>query len=134
MPTYLTLDCELRSETNAETIANLERKGWVVTVPPSYDPATQQPPVWENCGWVVKPLPPPAPYRVSKDTITSRVLDAGKIPDLMAVIASLSSEEQFLWTNYAWFWNNNPTALAICAQLGLDPAVILAPDPYLTGI
>jgi hypothetical protein len=132
MPTYLTLDCELRSETDAETIANLERKGWVVTVPPSYDPATQQPPVWENCGWVVKPLPPPQPYRVSKDTITSRVLAAGKIPDLMAVIASLNAEEQFLWTNYAWFWNNNPTALAICAQLGLDPAVILAPDPYLT--
>jgi len=132
MPTYLTLDCELRSETDADTIANLERKGWVVTVPPSYDPATEQAPVWENCGWVVKPLPPPQPYRVSKDTITSRVLDAGKIPDLMAVIAGLSAEEQFLWTNYAWFWNNNPTALAICAQLGLDPAVILAPDPYLT--
>jgi hypothetical protein len=132
MPTYLTLDCELRSETDADTIANLERKGWVVTVPPAYDPATEQPPVWENCGWVVKLLPPPQPYRVSKDTITSRVLAAGKIPDLMAVIASLNAEEQFLWTNYAWFWNNNPTALAICAQLGLDPAVILAPDHYLT--
>jgi hypothetical protein len=132
MPTYLTLDCDLRSETNAETIANLERKGWVVTVPPSYDPATEQPPVWENCDWVVKPLPPPQPYRVSKDTITSRVLDAGKILDLMAVIDGLNAEEQFLWTNYAWFWNNNPTAIAICAQLGLDPAVILAPDPFLT--
>jgi len=72
------------------------------------------------------------PYRVSKDTITSRVLDAGKIPDLMAVISGLPAEQQFLWTNYAWFWNNNQTALAICAQLGLDPAVILAPDPYLT--
>ncbi len=132
MPTYLTLDCDLRSETNAETIANLERKGWVVTVPPPYDPATEQPPVWENCGWVVNPIPPLQPYRVSKDTITSRVLDAGKIPDLMAVIDGLNAEEQFLWTNYAWFWNNNPTALAICAQLGLDPAVILAPDPYLT--
>jgi len=72
------------------------------------------------------------PYRVSKDTITSRVLDAGKIPDLMAVIDGLNAEQQFLWTNYAWFWNNNQTAIAICAQLGLDPAVILAPDPYLT--
>jgi hypothetical protein len=72
-----------------------------------------------------------APYRVSKDTITSRVLEAGKIADLMAVIAGLPAEQQFLWTNYAWFWNNNSTAIAICAQLGLDPAVILAPDPYL---
>jgi hypothetical protein len=72
------------------------------------------------------------PYRVSKDTITSRVLDAGKIPDLMTVISGLNAEEQFLWTNYAWFWNDNSTAIAICQQLGLDPAVILAPDPYLT--
>jgi len=72
------------------------------------------------------------PYRVSKDTITSRVLEAGKIPDLMAVISGLPAEQQFLWTNYAWFWNDNSTAIAICAQLGLDPAVILAPDPYLT--
>jgi hypothetical protein len=132
MATYLTLDCALRTETDPQTIANLTRKGWVVTVPPSYDPATEQAPVWENCGWVVKPLPPPAPYRVSKDTITSRVLDAGKIPELMAVIDGLPAEQQFLWTNYAWFWNTNQTAIAICAQLGLDPAIILAPDPYLT--
>jgi hypothetical protein len=73
-----------------------------------------------------------APYRVSKDTIVSRVNDAGKVADLMTVIAGLPPEQQFLWTNYAWFWNNNPTAIAICQQLGLDPAVILAPDPYLT--
>ena len=132
MTTYLTLDCALRAETDPSVIATLERKGWVVTVPPSYDPATEQAPVWENCGWVVKPIPPPAPYRVSKDTITSRVLDAGKLPDLMTLIAGLPPEQQFLWTNYAWFWNNNQTALAMCAQLGLDPAVILAPDPYLT--
>ena len=132
MTTYLTLDCALRAETDPTAIANLERKGWVVTVPPSYDPATEQAPVWENCGWVVKPIPPPAPYRVSKDTITSRVLDAGKLPDLMTLIDGLPPEQQFLWTNYAWFWNNNQTALAMCAQLGLDPAVILAPDPYLT--
>jgi hypothetical protein len=130
--TYLTLDCALRAETDPSVIANLERKGWVITVPPSYDPATEQPPVWENCAWVVKPIPPPAPYRVSKDTITTRVLDAGKLPDLMTLIASLPAEQQFLWTNYAWFWNNNQTVIAMCAQLGLDPAIVLAPDPYLT--
>ena len=132
MTTYLTLDCALRAETDPSVIATLERKGWVVTVPPSYDPATEQPPVWEACAWVVKPIPAPQPYRVSKDTITSRVVDAGKLADLMALIAGLAAEQQFLWTNYAWFWSNNATVLAMCSQLGLDPAVILAPDPYLT--
>ena len=132
MTTYLTLDCALRAETDPSVIATLERKGWVVTVPPSYDPATEQPPVWENCAWVVQPIPAPQPYRVSKDTITTRVLDAGKIADLMTLIATLPPEQQFLWTNYAWFWSNNATVIAMCSQLNLDPAVILAPDPYLT--
>ena len=72
------------------------------------------------------------PYRVSKDTIMSRVLEAGKVSDLMAVIAALSAEDQFLWTNYAWFWNTNQTAISICQQLGLDPVIVLAPDPYLS--
>lgn len=89
--------------------------GWVLMVPQPVPPTP----------------PPPQPYRVSKDTITTRVLDAGSLPDLMTLIASLPSEQQFLWTNYAWFWNNNQTVLAMCAQLGLDPAIILAPDPYL---
>lgn len=71
------------------------------------------------------------PYRVSKDTIVSRVDAAGKLTDLMAMIASLTAEQQFLWDNYAWFWNDNPTVNAMCVQLGLDPAVILAPDPFI---
>ncbi len=30
MPTYLVLNCQLRTETDPQTIANLERKGWVM--------------------------------------------------------------------------------------------------------
>lgn len=71
------------------------------------------------------------PHRVSKDTICSRVLDAGKLTDLMTLIGALSAEQQFLWTNYAWFWSNNSTVTGICQQLGLETSVILAPDPYL---
>ena len=96
--------------------SNPKVNGWVLMVPQPQPPTP----------------PPPAPYRVSKDTITSRVLDAGKLPDLMTLIDGLPPEQQFLWDNYAWFWNNNPTVNAMCVQLGLDPAVILAPDPYLT--
>jgi hypothetical protein len=90
--------------------------GWVLMVP------QPQPP----------PPPPPQPYRVSKDTIVSRVLAAGKLNDLIALTDSLPEDEAYLWDNFAWFWNTNPTIIAMCQQLGLDPAVILAPDPYLT--
>jgi hypothetical protein len=80
-------------------------------------------------GWIPTEYAPP--YRVSKDTIVSRVNDANKIPDLMTLLASLPAEQQFLWDNFAWFWSTNPTIIGMCQQLGLDPAVILASDPYL---
>ena len=71
------------------------------------------------------------PHRVSKDTIVSRVNDANKVPDLMTLLASLPADQKFLWDNFAWFWSTNPTIIGMCQQLGLDPAVVLAPDPYL---
>lgn len=70
-------------------------------------------------------------HRVSKDTITTRVTENNKLADLMSLIASLTSEQQFLWTNYAWFWSDNQTIIGMCQQLGLDPTIILAPDPYI---
>lgn len=81
-------------------------------------------------GW--EPTEYVPPHRVSKDTITARVMQEGKLSDLMTLIASLPADQQFLWTNFAWFWSTNPTIIGMCQQLGLDPAVILAPDPYLT--
>ena len=81
-------------------------------------------------GWTPSLYIPP--YRVSKDTITSRIVQANKLNDLMALIATLPADQQFLWSNFAWFWSTNPTVIGMCQQLGLDPAVILASDPYLT--
>ena len=52
MITYLTLDKQLRSETDSAIIANLERKGWVLAPQPAYDPATQQC-EWADGAWVV---------------------------------------------------------------------------------
>lgn len=57
MNTYLTLDKQLRSETDPEIIANLERKGWTIAPQPPFDPATQQC-EWIDGMWVVSPIPP----------------------------------------------------------------------------
>lgn len=50
----LTYQQQLRSESDAAVIANLQRKGWVETVPPSYDATTQHAPEWINGTWVVR--------------------------------------------------------------------------------
>jgi hypothetical protein len=54
--TYLTLNSQLRTETDAEVIATLVRKGWVKTPPPPYDPETQQAPQWIGGQWIIEPL------------------------------------------------------------------------------
>ena len=77
------------------------------------------------------PAPEPERFRVSKDTMLSRVEQAGMISAVMAAVSNTPPETQFLWTNYAWFWNDNPQLVGMCQALGLDSAVILAPDEYL---
>lgn len=57
MTTYLTLDKQLRAETDPAIIANLERKGWVPAPQPPFDPATQQC-EWVDGSWVVSLIPP----------------------------------------------------------------------------
>ena len=76
---------------------------------------------------------PPQPWRVTKDTIIGRVSAEGKLPQVMAALASQSQEDQFVWANSAWFWSNNATLRGLCAHpaIGLDADVVLAPDPFL---
>jgi hypothetical protein len=49
----------------------------------------------------------------------------------MTLIAALSPEQKFLWDNYSWFNSDNQIVVQMCQQIGLDPAVILAVDPYI---
>ena len=79
-----------------------------------------------------QPPPPPQPYRVSKDTIVSRVNESGKLNDLITLINTLPVDQSFMWTHFAWFWSNNQTIVEMCQSLGLDPLQILATDPYLS--
>lgn len=129
---YLNYQELLRNEDNQEIIDNLLRKGWTEQIPPPYDPATEQPPQWINGGWVILPIPAPQPYKVSKDTIITRLISLNAIAQAMAAISTLTAEEQFIWTNSAWFWSNNQAITNMCIQLGLDPTVILAQDPYFS--
>lgn len=56
MTTYLTLDGQLRAETEQEAIDNLLRKGWQAAPEKPSDGAQ-----WESGGWVVPPAPTYSP-------------------------------------------------------------------------
>lgn len=75
--------------------------------------------------------PEPEPHRVSKDTMLYRVEQAGKVQDAITLINTLPPDQQFLFTNYAWFWSDNAIAIGMVQALGLDPSEILAEDPWL---
>lgn len=85
----------------------------------------------EQAAWAAALPPLAGPHRVSKDTIVARVEAAGALPAVMAALAAQSPEQQFVWTHSGWFWSTNETLRGLCAALGLDPAAILGPDPYL---
>jgi len=74
--------------------------------------------------------PSPTPHRVSKDTMLVRVEAAGKVAEVMGLIEALPPDEQFLFTNFAWFWSDNARIRAMCAAVGVDPDVILAEDEF----
>lgn len=69
-------------------------------------------------------------YKVTKDTMLVRVEQAGKVAELMGLISMLPASEQFLFTNFAWFWSDNVRVIGMCQALGLDPTTILAPDEH----
>jgi len=81
---------------------------------------------------IVETIPEPdSPrWRVSKDTMLVRVEQAGKVAEVMGLIAALPADEQFLFSNFAWFWSDNARIRAMCAAVGLDPDVILAEDEF----
>ena len=100
-------------QTQAEAIAWRDANAPSGTIS-TYEPPSESAPVW----------------RVSKDTLLVRVEAAGKVAEVMAAIGALPDDERFLFTNFAWFWSNNPRIVAMCQALGLDPDEILAPDEY----
>ena len=58
MNTYLTFNDQLRTETDADVIANLIRKGWQQTEQPVHDSETQTC-QWQHGQWVIEEIIPP---------------------------------------------------------------------------
>lgn len=85
-------------------------------------------------GGTISTYEPPADsqprWRVSKDTMLVRVEQAGKVAEVMGLINALPEDEQFLFSNFAWFWSDNARIRAMCLAVGVDPDVILAEDEF----
>lgn len=52
--THLTLNAQLRSESDAQAIENLLRKGWAEAPKPAHNAATQHAPQWVAGAWIVR--------------------------------------------------------------------------------
>jgi hypothetical protein len=72
--------------------------------------------------------PPARRYKVSKDTIISRIAAAGKLAEAAAIYASQSDAQKFAWDGYAWFWSDNAELAAYAAALEVPVEALLARD------
>ena len=104
MKTYLTFEKELRSETDSEIIANLERKGWTRDPQPPFNPETQQC-NWVDGEWVVTPIPPTL-YK-AEQWLTKEGYGSTQLVTLLDLTAQLQAAGKVspkldavkLWTN-----------------------------------
>lgn len=103
-PTYLVYECELRIETDPTAIATLERKGWVNTPQPTYDPLTQYC-VWENCEWIIKPIIIPVPEQIAFWAFRVQLKLINKFNDVQNLINNLSQQENLI-INTQWEYGN----------------------------
>jgi hypothetical protein len=70
-------------------------------------------------------------WRVSKDTIITRLKAKGKLLDLDDILQTMPRETQIEWRDMAWFWSDNQMLLGGCQALGESPAEIMDIDPWL---
>jgi len=93
--TFLTYECQLRVETDPEIIATLERKSWVNTPQPPYDPLTQNC-VWENCEWVVKDIIVSVPQQIAFWAFRVQLKYINKFNDVQNLINNLLPQQNII--------------------------------------
>ena len=67
-------------------------------------------------------------WRVLKDTIITRMKDAGLLDNIIAMVGTLDAVDKFEWDNSIWFSNENPKIIGAVIACGGDPVKILAYD------
>lgn len=101
---FLTYGCELRIETDPTAIATLERKGWVNTPQPPYDPLTQYC-VWENCEWVIKTIIIPVPEQIAFWVFRVQLKSINKFDNVQNLIDNLPPQQNLI-INTQWEYGN----------------------------
>ena len=120
--TFLTYGCELRIETNPEVISTLERKGWVNTPQPSFDPTTQSC-TWENCTWVVKDIPIQVPEIIPNWSLRAQLQIMGLFDSVQTMVDNLTGNQKIIAVQQ-WEYGNqveryHPLVIQIATELGL---------------
>ena len=77
---------------------------------------------------IIEPEVDSTRYKISKDTLMSRIAAAGKLAEAEAIYASKTAVEKFAWDGYSWFWSDNPILTDYAKILKIEPSVLLARD------
>ena len=114
----LTFQNQLRTESDPAVIGNLQRKGWVETTPPSYDPATHRAPEWIDGQWIAAILTAEELAAAARKTWPNAAMFLAEfsMPELASIELSL-----------------DPTIAALRLLLASWPADIYSDDTRIIG-
>jgi len=122
MITFLTYDCQLRTETDPNVIETLIRKGWVETPQPQYDPTTQNC-IWQDCQWVINQIVIPIPQIIPNWSLRAQLQIIGLFDDVQSMIDNLTGTEKIVAVQQWEYGNqverNHPLVIQIGTELGL---------------
>lgn len=122
MITFLTYECQLRSETDPIVIETLTRKGWVETPQPPYDPTTQTC-TWQDCQWVINQIVIPIPQIIPNWSLRAQLQIIGLFDNVQTMIDNLTGTEKIVAVQQWEYGNqverNHPLVIQIGTELGL---------------
>jgi len=116
-----------RTTDDAEIIATLVRKGWIVRAePPAYDPQTHSA-AWDGAQWVVSVLPPPpVPESVPAHHLRRALRELGMLAGVNAYMAALPDDDEMResWEYAPYFRRDALGIEAARVALGLTVAQV----------
>lgn len=126
---FLTLNKQLRIETDSDVISNLVRKGWCETTQPVFDSNTHTC-IWNNGEWKIveigNELAIAKAYQLRAWLIRQNI-DLDTIPQIInSIDVSETQKKEMLmrWEYVTDIPSDHPLVLLVAKRMGLDPKTI----------
>jgi hypothetical protein len=123
----LSLNSQLRTESDQAIIQTLLRKGWVEAAQPAFNPQTHSA-SWVNGAWVVSEIVPEVPAEVPLWAFRAILTVSGIAQNVDAMLDALDEPQKTIaktqWVYGNFIVRSHPLIVALGSQLGMTSTQI----------